>query len=54
MGKHYVPDSIFESVESLKDQGKFAEALHMVNKILMKDPHNEEALLQVTDIQYRQ
>lgn len=54
MSKHYVPDSVFESVENLKDQGKFAEALHMVNKILMKDPNNEEALLQVTDIQYRQ
>lgn len=26
----------------------------MVNKMLVKDPHNEEALLQVTDIQYRQ
>lgn len=26
----------------------------MVNKILIKDPNNEESLLQVTDILYRQ
>jgi DNA-binding SARP family transcriptional activator len=51
---YYTHESVMEDVEALKDAGKFAEALKKVNQILTKDPNNEEALLQVTDIQYRQ
>lgn len=51
---HYTPESVMDEIEALKDSGNFAEALVKVNQLLMKDPNNEEALLQVTDIQYRQ
>jgi len=51
---HYTHQSLIDIIEGLKDAGKFAEALRMVNQLLTKDPTNEEALLQVTDIQYRQ
>lgn len=50
----YTHDSIIEEIESLKDAGNFVQALKKVNQILIKDPNNEDALLQVTDIQYRQ
>lgn len=51
---HYTHQSLIDTIETLKDAGKFAEALTMVNQLLTKDPTNEDALLQVTDIQYRQ
>lgn len=51
---HYTPESVMDEIEALKDSGNFAEALAKVNQLLMKDPNDEEALLQVTDIQYRQ
>lgn len=51
---HYTHESVIEEIESLKDAWKFTEALKKVNQILIKDPNNEDALLQVTDIQYRQ
>jgi tetratricopeptide (TPR) repeat protein len=50
----YTPDSLIDEIESLKNAGHYMQALKKVNHILIKDPHNEEALLQVTDIQYRQ
>jgi hypothetical protein len=43
-----------EEIEALKDAGQFTQALKKVNQILIRDPNNEDALLQVTDIQYRQ
>ncbi|MFA5748349.1 MAG: hypothetical protein WC872_04555 [Candidatus Absconditabacterales bacterium] len=49
----YIPDSIIKEIEELKELGKFDEAIKKVNSILFKDPNNEDALLQVTDIQYR-
>ena len=49
----YIPDSIIDEIEELKELGKFDEAIKKVNSILFKDPTNESALLQVTDIQYR-
>lgn len=49
----YIPDSLINEIEELKELGKFDEAIAKVNSILIKDPHNEDALLQVTDIQYR-
>lgn len=49
----YVPESLIAEIEELKELGKFDEAIKKVNTILFKDPHNEDALLQITDIQYR-
>lgn len=52
MGK-YIPDAVIDEIEELKELGKFDEAMRAINAILVKDPHNEDALLQVADIQYR-
>jgi DNA-binding SARP family transcriptional activator len=49
----YVPDSLINEIEELKELGKFDEAIKKVNSILFRDPSNEDALLQITDIQYR-
>lgn len=50
---NYIPQSIIEKVERLKEEAKYDEALEIINNFLIKDPNNEEALLQVADIQYR-
>lgn len=50
----YVPESVINEIEELKDIWKFDEAMRSINSILSKDPNNEDALLQVADIQYRQ
>jgi hypothetical protein len=50
----YIPDEILNEVEELKTLGKFDEAMRIVNSILSDNPENEDALLQVADIQYRQ
>lgn len=52
MGK-YIPESVLDKIEKLKNQKKFDEAMKIVNSILSEDPHNEDALLQVADIYYR-
>lgn len=49
----YIPDMVIEKVETLKKQGKFDEALKLINHELMKNPTNEQALMQVVDIEYR-
>lgn len=49
----YIPDSLIHEIEELKELGKFDDAIKKVNTILFRDPNNEDALLQVTDIQYR-
>lgn len=49
---YYVPKELLAQIESLKDEGKYDEALQTVNWILKKDPLNELALLQVADIEY--
>jgi len=49
----YIPDSLINEIEELKELWKFDEAIKKVNTILFRDPNNEDALLQVTDIQYR-
>lgn len=49
----YIPSSVREEIEELKTQGKFDEALKRVNHMLMRDPTDEDALLQVVDIEYR-
>ncbi len=50
---NYVPQSLVDEIEQLKDLWKFDDAIKKINSILFKDPSNEEALLQVADIQYR-
>ena len=49
----YIPDSLIDEIEELKELGKFDEAIQKVNKILTRDPHNEDAILQIADIQFR-
>lgn len=49
----YIPESFRDELESLKKEGKFEEALKKVNHILINDPTDENALLQVVDIEYR-
>ena len=49
----YIPEQLLEEIEQLKDSGKFDEAIRVVNTILARDPSNEDALLQIADIQYR-
>jgi tetratricopeptide (TPR) repeat protein len=50
----YIPEQLIDEIEQLKELNKFDEAMKKINSILVKDPNNEDALLQVTDIQYRQ
>lgn len=50
----YIPEELINEIEELKELGKFDDAIKKINTILFKDPSNEDALLQVTDIQYRQ
>jgi hypothetical protein len=50
----YIPESVIDEVEELKKIEKFDEAMRIVNSILSNNPNNEDALLQVADIQYRQ
>ncbi|MBO4204041.1 tetratricopeptide repeat protein [bacterium] len=38
----YVPEELIDQIEALKSEGKFEEALKVVNSILAKDPTNEE------------
>jgi len=49
----YIPESLIDEIEQLKELGKFDEAMSKINTVLCRDPNNEDALLQVTDIQYR-
>ena len=50
----YVPDELLDKIIKLTEAWNYDEAIKMVNKILAKDPKNEQALLMITDIQYRQ
>jgi len=50
----YIPESLIDEVEELKKIQKRDEAMRIINSILSKNPNNEDALLQVADIQYRQ
>jgi len=49
----YIPDEVMNEVEELKTLWKFDEAMRIINSILSDNPENEDALLQVADIQYR-
>lgn len=48
-----IPQIILEEIEWLKELGQYKKALNLVNKYLIKNPHNREALYQVADIEYR-
>ncbi|GHW03010.1 hypothetical protein AGMMS50249_7960 [candidate division SR1 bacterium] len=50
----YIPEELIEQIETLKENNDFKSALKLVNHILTRDPSNEEALLQIADIHYRQ
>ncbi|MBQ5945381.1 hypothetical protein IJL65_03140 [bacterium] len=50
----YIPEELEKQILQLAESGKYDEAISLVNKILAKDPTNEQALLMVTDIKYRQ
>ena len=50
----YIPEEILDEITQLADEWKYDEAISMVNSILARDPKNEQALLMVTDILYRQ
>lgn len=50
---YYITEDELSHIEKLKEEGDFGDALKIVNRILTKDPLNEEALLQVADIEYR-
>ncbi len=50
---NYIPQSLVDDIEQLKELWKYDDAIKKINSILFKDPSNEEALLQVADIQYR-
>lgn len=49
----YIPEELINEIEQLKELGKFDEAIQLVNKILTRDPQNEDAILQIADIQFR-
>lgn len=50
----YIPEEILDKINQLTADRKYDEAIKMVNAILARDPKNEQALLMITDIQYRQ
>ncbi len=50
----YIPEEVLDEITKLTDEWKYDEAIEMVNKILTRDPKNEQALLMIADIQYRQ
>ena len=50
----YIPEEVLDEISQLADEWKYDEAISMVNSILARDPKNEQALLMITDILYRQ
>ncbi len=54
MSADYIPDMVVEEIENLKEAEKYEDAMKIVNGLLQKNPTNQNALLQVVDIQYRQ
>ncbi len=51
---NYIPEEVLDEITKLTDEWKYDEAIEMVNRILTRDPKNEQALLMIADIQYRQ
>lgn len=50
----YIPAEILDKIQELTEAWEYEEAVDMVNDILVRDPKNEQALLMITDILYRQ
>ena len=50
----YIPEEILDEISQLSNEWKYNEAISIVNGILARDPKNEQALLMITDILYRQ
>ena len=50
----YIPEEILDEISNLTEEWKYDEAKEIVNTILTRDPKNEQALLMVADIKYRQ
>lgn len=44
--------SLEDKVEALKRAGKLTDAMELLKKMLVKDPTNEFALLQMADMHY--
>lgn len=50
----YVPQEVLDEIYQLTESWNYDGAIKIVNSILAKDPKNEQALLMITDILYRQ
>lgn len=50
----YVPQEVLDEIYQLTEEGKYEEAIKIINNILAKNPKNEQALLMITDVLYRQ
>ncbi len=50
----YIPEEVSEKIYSLAEEWKYNEAISLINSILAKNPKNEQALLMITDILFRQ
>ena len=50
----YIHTDLADQIQHLKDTNKYAQALKLVNSILVSDPVNTDALMHIADINYRQ
>lgn len=50
----YIPTEVLDEIQELTESWQYEKAVDMVNDILVRDPKNEQALLMITDILYRQ
>lgn len=49
----YIHDSVMDQIATLKSQGRFHDALKLVNSYLVDDPSNQDLLMEIADIHYR-
>ena len=50
----YIPEEMLDNINTLVEAGNYDEAIWAVNQLLARDPKNEDALLMVADVLYRQ
>ena len=50
----YIHDSVMDQITTLKSQGRFHDALKLVNSYLVDDPSNQDLLMEIADIHYRE
>lgn len=48
-----IPQIVLDEIDLLKEKKQYKKALNLVNRYLVKNPNNKEALYQVADIEYR-